>query len=77
MTKGKCCIIFDKTPEGDELRRLYMEAIAMLNPSHLKLQDRMSNDGKERIALYHYIATGGKKKKNTIFKKMLDVKHNM
>lgn len=66
MTKGKCCIIFDKTPEGDELRRLYMEAIAVLNPSHLKLQDRMSNDGKERIALYHYIAMGDKKEKHNI-----------
>lgn len=66
MTKGKCCIIFDKTPEGDELRRLYIEAIAMLHPSHLKLRDRISNDGKERVALYHYIGTYDEHEKHNI-----------
>ena len=66
MAKGKCCVIFDKTPEGDELRRQYMEAIALLHPSHLKLQDRVSRDGIERIALYHYIEMTGGKVKNHI-----------
>lgn len=43
-----------------------MEAIALLHPSHLKLQDRVSRDGTERIALYHYIEMTGEKVKHNI-----------
>ena len=55
LTKGKLQASFDDTPEGEELMRRYVEALAHLCPSHLKIQERTSGDGQKRRVLYLYI----------------------